>query len=441
MKTLYVYADFDWLDEPMQVGELGYESLRGSDSYSFKYDNDWLRLYGSLFLSADINNYPGQQYTQPDRDIFGCFSDALPDRWGRLLLNRREQILATEEKRPVRKLSSFDYLMGIDDYSRMGGFRFKEPMEQREPSSSLEWPSRDRGRRSQKQDGEFINCEKSLRIPPLTDIRALVAASMEIEKSEEQNQLPEKKWLLQLVHPGTSLGGARPKASVMNDEGLLCVAKFPSMNDDYDVGLWEHLSHLLAKEAGVIAAETSVIETGKKYHALLSKRFDRTVEGRRKHFASAMTLLGLTDGCDAKSGNGYLDILDFILQNCCDVEQNLRQLYRRVAFNIAIGNSDDHFRNHGFLLTPRGWTLSPAYDMNPTLNEYQALLINSTTNHADLQVLLDSSEEYMIGKDEAVYIIEEVKAGVKHWKSIATRLGIAKREMDVFEQVFQRSLK
>ena len=418
MKTLYVYADFDWLDEPMLVGELGYESLRGSDSYSFKYDNDWLRQYGSLYLSADINNYPGQQYTQPDRDIFGCFSDALPDRWGRLLLNRREQILATEEKRPVRKLSSFDYLIGIDDYSRMGGFRFKE-----------------------KQDGEYINCEKSLRIPPLTDISALVAASMEIEKSEELNQLPEKKWLLQLVHPGTSLGGARPKAGVMNDEGRICVAKFPSRNDYYDVGLWEHLSHLLAKEAGVEAAETSVIETGKKYHALLSKRFDRTVEGRRKHFASAMTLLGLTDGCDAKSGNGYLDIVDFILQNCCDVEQNLRQLYRRVAFNIAIGNSDDHFRNHGFLLTPRGWTLSPAYDMNPTLNEYQALLINSTTNHADLQVLLDSSEEYMIGKEEAGHIINEVKAGVKHWKSIATRLVIAKREMDVFEQVFQRSLK
>jgi serine/threonine-protein kinase HipA len=176
-------------------------------------------------------------------------------------------------------------------------------------------------------------------------------------------------------------------------------------------------------------------------HALLSKRFDRTSDGRRIHFASAMTLLGLTDGSDAQTGNGYLDIVDFILQNCCDVEQNLRQLYRRVAFNIAIGNSDDHFRNHGFLLTPRGWTLSPAYDMNPTLNEYQALLINSTTNHADLQVLLDSSEEYMIGKDEAVRIIDEVKAGVKHWKSIATRLGIAKREMDVFEQVFQRSLK
>ena len=417
MRTLYVYADFDWLDKSLLVGELGYESLRGSDSYSFKFDNDWLRQYGSIFLSADINNYPGQQYTQPGRDIFGCFSDALPDRWGRLLLNRRKQFLAAEEKRPIKKLSSFDYLMGIDDFSRMGGFRFK-----------------------QSPDGEFINCEKPLRIPPLTDIRALVAASMEIEKSEEHNQLPEKKWLLQLVHPGTSLGGARPKAGVINNDGSLCIAKFPSRNDDYDVGLWEHHSHLLAKETGVIAAETSIISTEDKHHVLLSKRFDRTDNGRRKHFASAMTLLGFTDGCDAKTGNGYLDIVDFILQNCCEVEANLRQLYRRVAFNIAIGNSDDHFRNHGFLLTPRGWTLSPAYDMNPTLNEYQALLINSTTNHADLGLLLHSAEEYMISKEEAQQIIKEVKEGIKSWRTIATRLGIAKREIDVFQQVYQRTL-
>ena len=413
MRTLFIYADFDWLDAPVLMGELGYESLRGADSYSFKFDNDWLRHYGSLFLSADINNYPGLQYTQPNKDIFGCFSDALPDRWGRLLLNRREQLLAAEEKRPVRRLSSFDYLLGIDDFSRMGGFRFKESKE-----------------------GTFINCEQRLRIPPLTDIRALAAASMEIEKSEEQNQLPEKKWLLQLVHPGTSLGGARPKAGVMNDDGQLCIAKFPSRNDDYDVALWEHHSHLLAREVGIVAAETSVIETGGKYHALLSKRFDRTANGRRKHFASAMTLLGLTDGNNAQTGNGYLDIVDFIVQSCCDVENNLRQLYRRVAFNIAIGNSDDHFRNHAFLLTPRGWTLSPAYDLNPTQNEYQALLINATTNHSDLNVLLDSSEEYMIGKDEGRRIVAEVKDGVRQWKTIATRLGIAKREINAFEQVY-----
>lgn len=412
MKTLYVYADFNWLAEPMLVGELGYESLRGSDSYAFKFDKDWLRQYGSLFLSADINNYPGQQYTQPGRDIFGCFSDALPDRWGRLLLNRREQILAAEERRPVRRLSSFDYLVGIDDFSRMGGFRFKMT-----------------------PDGEFINCDSHLRIPPLTDLRSLVAASMEIEKSEEQNRLPEKRWIQQLVHPGSSLGGARPKAGVRDTDGCLYVAKFPSRNDDYDVSLWEHLSHLLAKMAGVDAAETSVISTGEKYHALLSKRFDRTTDGRRIHFASAMTLLGLTDGSDAQTGNGYLDIVDFILQNCCDVENNLRQLYRRVAFNIAIGNTDDHFRNHGFLLTPRGWTLSPAYDMNPTDNEYQSLLITSSTNKSDLNLLMEASEEYMIGKEEASRIIQEVTDAVKGWRRITANLGIAKREMELLGQI------
>ena len=414
MRKIYVYADFDWLKTAVLVGELGYESLRGTDSYSFCYDHNWLRQYSDLYLSADINNYTGLQFTQPDRDIFGCFGDALPDRWGRLLLNRREQIRAQEEKRPVRKLSSYDYLLGIDDYSRMGGFRFKES-----------------------PDGEFINCDATLRIPPLTDIQVLVAASMEVEKSEERNLLPDKKWLLQLVHPGTSLGGARPKAGVLNEEGELCVAKFPSRNDEYDIGLWEHLSHLLAKEAGVEAAETRAITAGEKYHTLLSKRFDRTTDGHRRHFASAMTLLGLTDGCNAQTGNGYLDIVDFILQHCCNVEANLRQLYRRVAFSIAIGNSDDHFRNHGFLLTPKGWTLAPAYDLNPTFNDHQSLLINATTNRSDLQLLLASSEEYMIGKEEATHIIEEVKDGVSQWRSMAIRIGIAKREMDLFAQVFE----
>ncbi len=415
MNKLWIYGDFDWLDTPTLIGELGYESLRGSDSYSFRFDNEWLAKYGDIFLSADINNYPGQQYTQPGNDIFGCFSDALPDRWGRTLLNRREQVQATEEHRPVRRLSSFDYLIGIDDYTRMGGFRFKE-----------------------KPDGDFVNSDASLRIPPITDLRALVIASMEFERSEEKSSLPEMRWIQQLVHPGTSLGGARPKAVVVDENGRLCVAKFPSRKDDYDVALWEHHSHLLAKEAGVNSVVTRVVNCSGKYHVLLSKRFDRTDSGRRIHFASAMTMLGLTDGCDAKSGNGYLDIVDFILQNCCDVNDNLRQLYRRVAFNIAVGNSDDHFRNHGFLLTPRGWTLAPAYDMNPTLNSYQSLLINSSTNEASLQILLDSCEEYMINKNEAHTIIEEVLKGVGNWHSVAVKLGISRREIDMFSSVYNR---
>ena len=418
MKKLLVYADFDWLKEIELIGELSYESLRGSDSYAFQFNDEWLKRYGNLFISADLNNYKGLQYTQLEKDIFGCFSDALPDRWGRTLLNRREQILATEEKRPVRRLSSFDYLLGIDDSSRMGGFRFKKT-----------------------PDGDFINSSNTLRIPPLTSIRELIHASREIEKSEEGNKLPDKKWLTQLVQPGSSLGGARPKASVVDTDKVLYVAKFPSRKDDYNAGLWEHFCHLLAKKAGINAASTQVISTSDKYHTLLSRRFDRTDDGRRIHFASAMTLLGLSDGTNASTGNGYLDIVDFILQNCTEVNKNLQELYRRVAFNICIGNSDDHFRNQGFLLTAKGWTLSPAYDMNPTLNEYQSLLISNSSSKADLAILSDACEDYMLPQDVATKIISEVVAAVKGWKALATKLGIANSEMDLFGNTFESRIK
>ncbi len=382
------------------------------DSYCFTFNKEWLAQHGDLFLSDDLNNYPGQQYTQPGKDIFGCFSDALPDRWGRTLLLRREQIEAAEEKRPIRRLSSFDFLTGIDDFSRMGGFRFKED-----------------------PNGKFINMSGALRIPPLTDIRELIAASEEIEKSEEENILPDWKWVVQLVQPGSSLGGARPKANVIDTDKTLYVVKFPSRKDDYDTGLWEHFSHSLAIKAGINATTTKVLTTGEKYHTLLSKRFDRTRESKRINFASAMTLLGLEDGDNATNGHGYLDIVDFILQNCTDVERNLQELYRRVAFNICIGNSDDHFRNHGFLLTAKGWTLSPAYDMNPTLNEYQSLLISADSNKADLSILLDACESYILNRKTAKKIVSEVIEAVKGWRELAIRLGLSKREMDMFAGV------
>ena len=415
MKKLFVYADFDWLKEAELVGELGYESLRGSDSYSFKFADSWIKKYNAIALSDDLNNYPGIQYTQPEKDIFGCFADALPDRWGRTLFLRREQIMAQEENRPVRRLSSFDFLTGIDDHSRMGGFRFKET-----------------------PDGEFINTDNTLRVPPLTDLRELIAASKEIERSEGTNIIPEKKWITQLVQPGSSLGGARPKANVIDENHNIFIAKFPSLNDDYDVGIWEHFCHLLAKNAGINAAETKVITTNDKHHTLLSHRFDRTYAGRRIHFASAMTLLGLNDGDNATTGHGYIDIVDFIISGCTDVDANLRELFRRVAFNICVGNSDDHFRNHGFLLTAKGWTLSPAYDMNPTLNDHQSLLINNKTNTADLSILLDSCDEYMLTHEVAKGIIDEVLEAVKGWRTLANRLGIAKREMNLFEGVFKK---
>lgn len=409
MQKLLVYADFDWLKEPALIGELSYESLRGGDSYGFSFDEEWLRKAGELLLSADLNNYPGVQYTAAGCDIFGCFSDALPDRWGRTLLNRREQLLAQEEGRPLRRLSSFNYLLGIDDYSRMGGFRFKE-----------------------RADADFINSTPTLRVPPLANIRDLEFAARQIEQSEQQNELPDKKWIAQLIQPGSSLGGARPKASVIDTDGSLCVAKFPSRQDDYDAELWEHLCHLLAKRAGISVAETRTLQTSDSRHTLISQRFDRTKSGKRIHFASAMTLLGLHDGDNATNGHGYLDIVDFIIRYGADVDNNLRELYRRVAFNICIGNSDDHFRNHGFLLTPKGWTLSPAYDLNPTLSRHQSLLITSTSNEADLSLLGDASEEYMLSRPVADSIISEVCEALKDWQALATQLEVPKREIASF---------
>lgn len=409
MRKLLVYADLHWLHTPALVGELSYESLRGADSYGFSFAPTWLQTQRDLFLSADLNNYTGMQYTAADRDIFGCFSDALPDRWGRTLLNRREQLQAQEQRRPLRRLSSFDYLLGIDDYSRMGAFRFKET-----------------------PDSDFINSDPTLKIPPLTDIRTLEAAGSAIEQSEAHNALPEKKWIAQLIQPGTSLGGARPKASVTDLDGALCVAKFPSRKDDYDVELWEHLCHLLARKAGIEVADTKVLKAIGPYHTLISRRFDRTADGRRIHFASAMTLLGLQDGNNAADGHGYLDLVDFIVQHCTAVESNLRELYRRVAFYICVGNSDDHFRNHGFLLTPKGWTLSPAYDINPTLNTSQSLLISSVSNQAAFSQLRAAAEDYLLTRETADAILAGVQAALVDWSTLATQIGIPRREIAQF---------
>lgn len=417
MQKLYVYADFDWLDAPQLLGELSCDSVRGNETYGFSYNKEWLAEYGDVFLSEDLQSYPGVQYTKPERDIFACFSDSLPDRWGRTLLNRREQIAAMDEKRAVRRLTSFDYLMGIDDASRMGGFRFAETM-----------------------GGVFINSEDSLRVPPLANVRELMHAAHKIEASEEKHLLPSKKWLAQLLHPGTSLGGARPKASVMDEKGNLTVAKFPSRKDDYDVARWEHFCHVMGRKAGINVAETRTIQ-GEDYHILLSKRFDRTQDGKRIHFASALTLLGLADGDNASTGYGYPDMVDFIIRRGGKVEQDLEEIYRRVAFFIIVGNSDDHFRNHGFLLTRKGWELSPAYDINPTLADNQSLLINRSTSESDLNILLESAGDYMLSAEKAKRIIDEVKTAMKSWRSEARKLALPQRDIDTFAPRFDKWLR
>lgn len=416
MRNLFVYADFDWFQTPELIGELTFDIIRGNEVYGFNFDKQWLSNHGDIFLGNDLHYFPGLQYSDSGKDIFSCFSDALPDRWGRTLLKRREQIIAQEEKRPVKRLTSFDYLAGIDDNSRMGAFRFAET-----------------------KGGLFINSETSMRIPPLTEVRELMYAANEIEKSEEKHLLPSRKWISQLILPGSSLGGARPKASVIDESGVLTIAKFPSRNDDYNVAQWEHLMHILGRKAGLNVANTRIIK-GDKHEILLSKRFDRTPDNRRVHFASAMTMLGLADGDDASSGFGYPDIVDFIIRHGSQVMLDLEQLFRRVAFYIIIGNSDDHFRNHGFLLTSKGWELSPAYDINPTLSSYQSLMINSKTNEADLKQLLSSADEYMLSNQRAKEIVNEVRKGMENWELNALHLGINKRDISIFAPRINRWL-
>ena len=401
MKKITVYADFDFLVAPQEIGVLGYEHIRGKDHFVFEYSHQWLKRYGGILLSGDLINVPSLQHPRGNDNVFGFVKDSFPDRWGRLLLDRRERLTAQSEGRPTRILTNYDYLIGIEDFTRMGGIRYKE-------------------------DGvdDYINVSTKYLVPPIENLRALSDACHEIELAEERNELPEQRWLDQLIDPGSSLGGARPKANVVDIEGTLYIAKFPSKKDLENTELIEHFSHQLAAKAGINVAKTRTIKISKDRDLLLSERFDRTKDGRRIHFASALSLLGLDDGAGSSTGNGYLDIVDFILQGCTEVRQNLRELYRRVAFNVMFGNTDDHFRNHGFLLTPKGWTLSPAYDINPGAKTHQCLLIDSYSEQSDINALLSASENYMLERQEANEIIEEVRAAIKDWRNIATNLQI-----------------
>ena len=401
MKKITVYADFDFLSDAQEIGTLGYEHVRGKNHFVFEYSRDWLKQYGGILLSGDLMNVPSLQHPRGNDNVFGFVKDSFPDRWGRLLLDRRERLTAQSEGRPTRMLTNYDYLIGIEDFTRMGGIRYKE-----------------------EDSADFINASDKYHVPPIESLRALCDASHEIELAEERNELPEQRWLDQLIDPGTSLGGARPKANVVDTDGTLYVAKFPSKKDLENMELIEHFSHQLAAKAGIHVAKTRTIKISKDRDLLLSERFDRTKDGRRIHFASAMSLLGLDDGAGSSTGNGYLDIVDFILRGCTDVRQNLRELYRRVAFNVMFGNTDDHFRNHGFLLTPKGWTLSPAYDINPGAKSHQCLLIDAYTEESDINALLSASENYMLERQEAAEIIEEVRAVIKDWRKTATELQI-----------------
>ena len=409
MKKITVYADFDFLASTEEIGTLGYERVRGKDHFVFEYSHEWLKQHGGIVLSGDLMNVPSLQHPRGTDSVFGFVKDSFPDRWGRLLLDRRERLKAQAERRTVKMLTNYDYLIGIEDFTRMGGIRYKD-----------------------EDNDDYINVSAKYLVPPFESLRALCDACHEIELAEERNELPEQRWLDQLIDPGTSLGGARPKANVVDTDGKLYVAKFPSKKDLENTELIEHFSHQLAAKAGINVANTRTIRISEDRDLLLSERFDRTADGRRIHFASAMSLLGLEDGAGSSTGNGYLDIVDFILQGCVDVQQNLRELYRRVAFNVMFGNTDDHFRNHGFLLTPKGWTLSPAYDINPETKTHQCLLIDQYTEQSDVSALLHASGSYMLEQQEATETIEEVRAAIKDWRKTATELQISPKTLESY---------
>lgn len=415
MERLFVYSDFDFLPKEELIGTLDFDRIRGNDVYAFRFSPQWIERHNDIMLCADLTNSLSIQYA--NGVVFGCFSDALPDRWGRNLIDYKERQEAIIAGRPVRRLSSYDYLITLDDFTRIGAIRFRR-----------------------NENGPYINDASKDQVPPLTYIRELADASLNIESSVNRGDMPNENWLRQLLRPGSSLGGARPKSNVIDERGFLHIAIFPSRNDNYDVGLWEHLCHILATKAGINTAQTKVIETGNRYHTLLSRRFDRTNDGKRIHFASSMSLLGLTDGDGAQTGKGYLDIVDFIIRGCHDAHKNLLELYRRIAFNICIGNCDDHFRNHGFILTPRGWTLSPAYDLNPSVDHNHALLISDKSNDSDLNLLLECYEDYFIERDEAYGIINEVKSAIGNWEKIAYSLNIPKSEIAIFKEHFNHQL-
>lgn len=415
MEKLDVIASFDWMDKEEKVGSLGHEYLRGSDVFSFEFDKTWLKRYPKIDFGCDLRPYTGVQYSQGNH-IFGCFSDTLPDRWGRRLIDLRAS-LETEGK-ASHTLSDWDYLKGVEDEMRMGGFRFQDPI-----------------------DGSFISSTPSYSVPPAIHIDELLQAAKEIEKSEYKHLEPEKKWVQRLFQPGSSMGGARPKACVQSG-GQLYLAKFPSINDDINVSQWEHFAHLMAKECGITVAETQVIKACTGQDILLSKRFDRTEDNKRIHMASSLTVLGLTDGDGQRNGKGYLDIVDFIISGGGNhIEANLEELYKRVAFNICIGNTDDHFRNHAFLLGKDGWELSPAYDMNPTNSMFQALLIDANTNESSLNHLYNAHELYMLDETTARGIIMDVTRNMKYWESMAEDIGLPRREITYFTDRFEQGME
>ena len=390
-----------------QIGRARSNRARGKETVLFEYADEWLRDADRFELEPDLPLTHGGFAPSGGRAIHGSLGDSSPDTWGRKLMQRAERRRAEREGRAVRTLMESDYLLGVSDETRLGALRFRLAGE-----------------------GRFL-ADSGSGVPALVDLGRLLQSTERILRDEETDED------LQLIFaPGSSLGGARPKASVVDQHGRLSIAKFPKESDDYSIETWEEIALRLAERAGIVTAGHELLHVAGKA-VLLSRRFDR-VEGRRIPFLSAMAMLGAKDG----EGGSYPEMVDALARHGADAKRDARALYRRVAFNVLVSNVDDHLRNHGFLRNERsGWTLSPAYDLNPVPADLKARVL---TTNIDLEEstcsinLLEASAGYFaLPLGEARVILKEVAAATSTWRDVARQVGAPAKEIHRMASAFE----
>jgi serine/threonine-protein kinase HipA len=409
-RSVEVYADWSSLNGEARMGVLHATPVRAKEVFSFEYDRAWLDAGQKHALDPALRLGPGPQFVAAGRENFGVFLDSSPDRWGRVLMQRREAQLAREEGRKERRLLELDYLLGVYDGHRLGALRYRVA------------------------DGPFLDDNAELASPPWTSLRKLEQASLQLERVDDLDPA-SAKWLRLLVAPGRSLGGARPKASVLDQHGALWIAKFPSDRDTADIGAWESVVTVLAKRAGVHVGENLRQRFGSRHHTFLSKRFDRSRDRKRIHFCSAMTLLDRSDG---EEGASYLDLAQVVIRQGGEPTRDLEQLWRRVVFFICVSNVDDHLRNHGFLLGPQGWALAPAYDLNPVADAAGLTLnISETDNALDLALAREVAQYFRIKSQRANAIVAEVVTAVRDWRTEAKLARLSRTEQDQMAPAFR----
>lgn len=418
-RTIAVYADWQGLLEPHRLGLLYVHRTRGREVFEFEFDAaaPGARALASVLLDPRLGLYEGRQHPAQGHDTFGISADASPDRWGRLLMRRRlEREQRAGRAAPDVRLHESDYLLGVHDAYRAGALRFR--LDDR---------------------AEFLDDRYHEAAPPFVRLRELEAASLAIERDEDNTDDEGDAWLRMLIAPGGSLGGARPKASVVDPDGHLWIAKFPSVRDDHDVGAWELLVQSLALHCGLRVPEGRARRFAHAQHTFLVRRFDRDERGRRLHFASAMTLTGHTDGDGASTGASYLEIARVLVDHGARTGADLRELWSRIVFNMLVSNTDDHLRNHGFILVPgTGWLLSDAFDVNPAPGSPGlALNVSETDNALDLDLARSVAPYFRVSASAADEIIERFRAVVRQWRRIAGRLAFSARAYDQMAPAFR----